>query len=473
MTGITGFGAYVPIYRLSQDTIAQAWGSTPGRGEKAVANYDEDSITMAAEAAIDCLKGMDREQIDGLYFASTMPPYREKQAASIVAAATDLRRDVFTADFGDSLRAGTSAIRAGIDAVKAGSAKEVLVVASDCRLPAPDSEFELLFGDGAAALLLGDLDVIVNIEGSYSISSEFMDFWRTEQDRYPRTWEDRFISLGYVELVQETVSGLMQRHSLAPKDITKAIFYTPDARRHLEVARGLGFDAKTQLQDPMFDRLGNTGAAFSLMLLVAALEEAKSGDLLLFASYGDGCDAYLLRVTEQIEKMEEGRGIKHHLSSKLMLPGYGKYLHFRNLMEWEVERRSPDRSSLNMLWRERNQVFRFRAQRCRNCGGIQFPQGRLCTWCQSKDYFEEMRLSDKKGTLFTFSLDERAMEADLPNVLAIVDLEGGGRFYSQVTDREPEKLEVGMWMEPTFRKIHDGSGVHNYFWKVRPIRGKV
>ena len=473
MAGITGFGAYVPIYRLSQDVLAKTWGNAPGQGEKAVANYDEDSITMAVEAITDCLKGEERQQIDGLYFASTNPPYREKQSASIVAAAANLRRQIFTADFTDSLRSGTDALRAGLDAVKAGSAKKVVVVASDCRLPAPDSEFEPLFGDGAAALLLGDSDVLVNIEGNLSVSSELLDFWRTEQDRYPRTWEDRFVAQGYVDIVQETVSGLMQKYNVGPKDISKAVFYAPDARRYTEVGRMLGLDTKTQLQSPLFDQLGNTGAALSLMMLVAALEQAKAGDLILFASYGDGCDAYLLRVTDQIGKITERRGIKHHLASKLMLPTYGKYLHFRNLLEWEPERRPADRSSLPVLRRDRNQDFRLMAQKCRVCGGIQIPRGRICTWCQSRDNFDEISLADKKGTIFTFSMDERAMEADLPNVLAIIDFEGGARFYSQVTDREPSKLEVGMQMEPVFRKIHEGSGLHNYFWKVRPVRVAV
>ena len=137
MAGITACGAYIPIYRLSRDDIARVWGGGGGGGEKAVANFDEDSLTMGVEAAIDCLGSSDRSLIDGLYFASTTPPYREKQSASIIAAALDLRANIFTADFTDSLRAGTGAFRAALDAVNSGSARQVLVVVADCRLPAP------------------------------------------------------------------------------------------------------------------------------------------------------------------------------------------------------------------------------------------------------------------------------------------------------------------------------------------------
>jgi 3-hydroxy-3-methylglutaryl CoA synthase len=473
MVGIVSYGAYIPIYRLSQAEIARAWGGGGGRGERAVANYDEDSITMAVEAAIDCLNGMDRHSVDGLYFASTTPPYGEKQSASIVAAAADLRNDIFTLDLVDSLRSGTSAIRAASDAVKSGSAKKVLVTAADCRLPAPNSEFEPVFGDGSAAFLIGDTDVAATIEGSHSISSDFIDVWKRNEDAYVRTWEDRFVlEHGYSEKLQKVVSELMKKCNLTPKDITKAVYYAPDARSHRNMAKRLGFDPATQVQEPMFDSAGNTGAAFAPIMLVAALEKAKPGDKILLANYGDGADAFLLQVTTQIEKIRDRRGIKRNLESKMSLPNYEKYIRFRDLMEWEAERRGTYISSLPMLWRDRNQVLPLHGGRCLNCGNIQLPIQRVCAWCQAKDNNEEVRLSDKKATVFTFSMDERAMEVDLPRVWTISDFDGGGRFYCVMTDRDPAKVDIGMRVEMTFRRIHDGAGLHNYFWKCRPIRSQ-
>lgn len=473
MAGITAYGAYIPIYRLSRGEIARVWGGTSGAGEKAVANFDEDSLTMAVEAAIDCLGNIDRHLIDGLYFASTTPPYREKQSASIIAAALDLRRDIFTADFTDSLRAGTCALRAALDAVNGGSARRVMVSIADCRLPAPNSEFELLFGDGAAAFLVGDADVILNIEGAYSLTSEFIDTWRLEHDVYPRAWEDRFIlDEGYLKILPQAVSNVMAKSGLTATDFNRVVLYAPDARRHMQVARSLGFDVKTQLQDAMFTTVGNTGAALAPMMLVAALETAKPEDRILFATYGDGGDAYVFRVTPQIKNLGERRGIKRHLASKLTLSSYGKYVHFRNLMTWEPEKRPPEYSSLTSYWRDRKEILALIGHRCRKCGNIQidFPVQHICSWCQAQDDFEPVRLSDKKGVLFTFSMDERARILDLPSIMCVVDIDGGGRFFAQMTDREPEKIKVGMPVELTFRNLHSGMGVHNYFWKVRPIR---
>ncbi len=475
MTGIVSYGAYIPMYRLSRESIASVWRRPLGRGEKAVANADEDTVTMAVEAVIDCLTGIDRKVVDGLYLASTTTPYKEKQSASIIRAATDLREEIPTIDFANSLRCATNAMSAASNAIKAGEAKRVMVVASDCRLPAPNSELEPVLGDGAAAFLLGDSDVAVSIEGSYTLSSEFYDVWRKDRDIYPIAWEDRFIrEEGFQKILPQAVQGLMKKYKVTPKDFTKAIFYAPDARIHGTIAMMMGFDPKKQVQTPMYDSVGNTGCAFAPMTLVAALEEAKPGDRLLFATYGDGVDAYILKVTEQIEKIRNRRGIKRHLASKMMLPGYGLYIQMRDLMDWGLQARPSRASTLPFVWRDRKMIYSLYGQKCKSCGQIQYPKQRVCMYCKTKDNFEGIRLSDKKGKLFTFSMDDRAMEIVLPKVIAIVDLEGGGRFYTSLTDRDPEKVDTGMEVELTFRMFldgeHEGSGFRNYMWRARPVR---
>ena len=138
MAGILAVSAYVPRYRLPREVIAKEWGGAPGPGERAVANHDEDSLTMAVNAALNALPDGAARGVDAIYFASTTPPYREKQSATTVAAVLDAGNTVRTADFTDSLRAGTSALRAALDAVAAGS-KRALVCAGDCRMGEPDS----------------------------------------------------------------------------------------------------------------------------------------------------------------------------------------------------------------------------------------------------------------------------------------------------------------------------------------------
>jgi 3-hydroxy-3-methylglutaryl CoA synthase len=191
MAGIASYGAYIPIYRLSRPDIQKAWDSMiPIPGEKAVAGYDEDSITMAVAAARDCLTGIDRQKVDRVYFASTTSPYKEKQAASVVAGALGLGKDTLTMDFSGSLRSGTNALRAAADAIDAGSANCVLVTCAETRLGAPNGDKEMSFGDGAAALLVAK-NGPVNIEGSVSTFQEIHDQWRSDKDTYSRIYAYR------------------------------------------------------------------------------------------------------------------------------------------------------------------------------------------------------------------------------------------------------------------------------------------
>src|SRR5438309_2230954 len=192
MVGITSYGAYLPMLRLPLAAIGGG-AAKPGGPEKAVANWDEDAVTMAVAAAIDCLRGVERAIVDGVVFASTSYPLRGKQAAALGARALDLRRDVMTADVGDSLRAGTTALRTAFDAVKAGSAQRVLVVAGETRMAAPRSALEPNLGDGAAAFLVGAEDVALALAASHAVADEIIDVWRSEGDPFVHAWEDRFV----------------------------------------------------------------------------------------------------------------------------------------------------------------------------------------------------------------------------------------------------------------------------------------
>ena len=240
-----------------------------------MANFDEDSVTMAVAAGTDCLRDQDRQSIDGLVFATTTPPYAEKQCAAIIAAALDLRRDIFSADLTDVLRAGTTALKSALDSVAAGSARKVLVIASDNRVGAPRGDLERNLGDGAAALLVSNEGVIADLEGSLSITENLIDSWRSVGDPFVRSWEDRFaMEEGLERVLGDAISRFLQQRDIGAGDVSKVALYAPNARSHAQIARQAGF-ASEQVQDPLFGRLGNTGAAFPLMLLVTALESAR------------------------------------------------------------------------------------------------------------------------------------------------------------------------------------------------------
>jgi 3-hydroxy-3-methylglutaryl CoA synthase len=473
MAGIISYGAYIPLYRLTRAEVSRVWSGPPSRGEKAVANFDEDSITMAVEASRDCINGIDPKTIDGLYFASTSSPYKEKQAAATIVAVLDLKREIFTVDLAQSIRCGTSAMSIAMDAISSNSAKNVLMCVADIRLGLPNGPKELAFGDGAAAFVLGNDKVIASIDGRYSISDEIIDVWRSDKDTYVRSWEDRFVKeKGYTKIVLEAVSGILKKYKLHPKDFSKVIFYSPDDRAVGPIVRKLGFDIKTQVQGTMYDTIGNTGAALAPMLLVAALEGAKPADKLLLVNYGDGCDVFILTVTPEIENIKsKRRGIKGHLDSKKMLRSYEKYLRWRDIISVEPAPRPPLHvSSAVALWRDRKGGLALYGSKCKKCGVPQYPAQRICIECQSKDEFEDYCFLNRKATLFTFSHDNLAPGIDSPVTVSIVDFEGGGRIMCEMTEGEVKEVKVGMPVEMTFRKIRYTGGIYNYWWKCKPVR---
>ena len=364
MVGITSYGAYVPAHSLGRDIIAQAWDFPKAPGEKAVAGVDEDSVTMAVEAGLDCLNGIDEKTIDGLFFATTTAPYKEKQGSSLIAAALDLRKDITTADFTDSLKGGTTAMRAAFDAIKSGSARSILVTASDCRLPEPETMYEYQFGDGAAAVLLGKEDVAVEIGGFHSVSDEFTGPWRTADDTFVREFEVKHdMQYGYSKNVGEVVAGLTKKCELELKDFSKAIIYAPDPRTQGRTAAKIGFDRK-QIQDSMFMTIGNTGTPLCLMMLVSALEKSKNGDKLLLVGYGNGSDAFYLKVAQENENVRKNiRGIKGHTKKMRKIESYGKYLKFRKLLERD---RPPPYSSTVTCWRDRDAEVPLYGGKCTN-----------------------------------------------------------------------------------------------------------
>jgi len=463
---------------MSRKTITAAigWFNTAGvPGEKAVANYDEDSVTMAVAAGMDCLNGVSRDTLEGLYLATVTPPYKERQDAGIVATALDLTSGIRTADFTDSTKAGTAALLAGCDAIKAGSAKSLLVCAADCRVGKPGSLEEASYGDGSAAFVLGDSGVIASLEGSYSVSYDFTDRWRAEDEKFIHAAEDRWIrDEGYTRFIPEAVSGLFQKYGLNAGDLAKVIYPCLYPREHSAIGKKLKLDP-SQIQQEILTTVGEAGTAHPLMMLVAALEEAKPGDKILVASYGYGADALLFVVTDEIEKARDRRGMIKHLASKTELTSYEKYLSFRNVLPTEKGLRGETGpTQMTLVWRDRKTIMALYGSKCQACGTPQYPIQRVCVNpnCGAIDQMEDYRFADKKGKLFSYTGDSLASSASPPEMYGMVDWEGGGRYILDVTDTEPESLAVDMPVEMTFRKKYtdEPHGILGYFWKATPIR---
>jgi len=468
MVGITSFGAYIPKYRLERDVIAKAWGHRFITGERAVANYDEDSLTMATEAALNCLHRIDPKLVDGLVFASTTSPYLEKQASTLVATALDLPAEIFTADYLSSTRAGTAALRSAIDAVEGASGKNILVAVGEGRRAEPGSDSEQLFGDGSAAVMVGENGVAASIEGFYSLSEEFMDVWRKQNDVFPQKGDPAFVqTYGYARIVKKCVEGILKKYGMEVSDISKFVFSAPDSRNYTRVVRNLDLPQESLMEDVLLTTIGDTGATAPLMLLIATLERAKPGERILLCSYGSGnSDAFLFMVNPEVEGLRNRRGVtSYQKASKRYLTNYEKLLKFQNILPSEPY---TPYSSWALLWKEKKQNLQLYGTRCKKCGTFAYPRRRVCRKCNAKDEFEDAKLP-RKGKIYTFAKDFLYPSPDPPTVMAVADMDGGGRFYGQLMDCDPAQVKIGMSVELTFRRFHEGGGFYNYFWKLRPV----
>jgi uncharacterized OB-fold protein len=225
------------------------------------------------------------------------------------------------------------------------------------------------------------------------------------------------------------------------------------------------------VQDPLFGRLGNAGCAFAPMLLAAALESARPGERILVASYGDGAEALALRTTAQIEKTGPRRGVSWHLGRRRPVRSYDRYLRARNLDAREYEAPRDPGLSATIHFRERDEDLSFAGQRCRSCGGLQFPIQRVCERCFAKDDFARERLADKTGRIVTYTLDFFFPTPEPPTIVTVTDVEGA-RVHLQLVNARPEEVRLDMPVEFQFRRIHEAGGRPNYYWKASPLEGE-
>ncbi len=465
MIGIKSYGAYIPFNRLTRKCIGEAFGKKVAPGERAVANYDEDSITMAVAAALDCTKGYDTKKIGAVYFASTTAPYDEKQCATVVAGALDMDKNIRSADFSGSLRAGSSALLAAADA--AANNVETIVGIADCRLGAADGANELNFGDGAAAFLVGNTDVIAEITATASVSSDFHDLWRDKENKFVRLWEDRFaITEFYNKVVPQAAKAVMEKAQLTPADFSKIVVYAHVARYQADIARKLGFTPE-QIQDGNYVMVGNTGAACAPMMLAGALETAAPGDKILYLGYGEGCDAIVFTVTDAIEKLNPRPSLQRWINNKKNTMNYEKYLRWRGLLDFEPARRPRTyRTSLPEYYRIPEKNLALYGCRCTKCNTPQFPPSRICVNCGAVDNMEPYRFYGHNAVIKTFTVDYLAESQDPPNVVVSVDFEGGGRLFTFLVDADLDQIKVGAPVDMSFRCLQSVDGIRTYFWKA-------
>ncbi|MFT4595808.1 MAG: hydroxymethylglutaryl-CoA synthase [Paracrocinitomix sp.] len=472
MRGIVGYGTYVPYYRLQRSAITTALGAGGGRGTRAVASYDEDATSMSVEAARNLMRSFSATPSPtpaAIYFASATPPYLDKTNANAIHAALNMASSVFAADMTGSARSTTGALGAALN-----DQRPVLMTSSDVRSGRPSSADEANMGDAAVALMIGsdvDAPVIAEWLGGASATGEFLDRWRQPGWDYSRVWEERFGEAAYLPLVTEAATAAFKDTEISAESVDTAVITGMHARAVRGAARAAGISGDTPVANDLATEIGTTGSSHGLLVLASVLDKAEPGQLIMVVNLADGCDVDFFRTTDAIADYTPYKTVESQIANGNDSLDYQAFLTWRGFLDREPPRR-PDPaapaappSSRMVKWK-----YGFQGSRDRESGAIHLPPQRVSVKGGNVDDMEMVPMADVEAKVTTFTIDRLAYSLSPPTVGAIIDFDGGGRFKAELTDVDPDEVEVGMRVEMTFRRLMTADGVHNYFWKATPVR---
>jgi 3-hydroxy-3-methylglutaryl CoA synthase/uncharacterized OB-fold protein len=455
---------------LARSDIKAFMGTGGGKGTRAVASHDEDTTTLGVEAARLALRSAPGHSPDSLWFATSVPAYLDKTNATAVAAAVRLPEDVGAYDFGGALRSGMGCLIAALR----GRGTD-LVVAGDLRDGLPTSADEAAGGDAGAAVLVGEgPEVLAELVGIASATEEFTDRWRTPGNRTSKLWEERFGENRYLELGQSALARALKAAGVEAGAIGALVLTGMHGRAVSGLVKKLGL-GESVVVDDLTSSVGQSGTAHPLLVLAGALESlaatgTPAGTTVVALHLADGADAVVLRTTEALARWRPVRTVVEQVANGAPLP-YSKFLAWRGQLLPEPPRRpEPARVSSTAAFRNEEWKFGFVGSKDRSSGAVHLPPSRISMEGGAVDDMEPVPMADVMGTVVTSTIDRLAYSPSPPIVFAVVDFDGGGRYPVELTDADPDEIRAGSRVEMTFRRLFSADGIHDYFWKARPVR---
>lgn len=469
--GVLAYSGYVPHFRLARSAVGTAWGVNAGHGTRSVASHDEDTTTMAVEAARWALSSLRRRSAVGqLYFSTAAPAYLDKTNATAIHAALGLAPSVLAADLVGSVRSGLAALDAGLALGTAG--RTSLVVLSDTREGLPGSADEINGGDAAAALIVGPespaAPVLAEHLCSRHMSAEFLDRWRQPGAAGSQLWEERFGEQQYVPLALEALTDALLTAGIDRAGIDHLIVCGTHQRAVKTAAAQSGVPHGV-IADDLTQNVGNPATAQVGLVLADVLDRAEPGQLVITLTLADGASASVWRTCDALAGHRGSPTVAEQIASGDDTLSYPTFLSWKDQLHREPPRRpEPAVAAAPPTARRSDWKFGLIAARCLRCGMRHLPPARACWNCGALDEMTTERLADVRATIATFSIDRLAYSPSPPLGLAVIDFDGGGRFTCEVTDADTAGVAVGDRVQMTFRRMTTTAGVRNYFWKARP-----
>jgi hydroxymethylglutaryl-CoA synthase len=334
--GIVGYGVYTSRFRIKENGM-----------ERAVPFIDEDAVTAAVEAGKLALihSGVDNALVGKVYVGTESNPYAVKPIASKVAQVLKLGEeddDVQAVDAIDTefaCKAASSMFKdaaALVNYPKSGM-KYAMVIGADNSQAAPrgcpGGELDLFVGYGGSAYIFGKHDVIAEIEGWYSCTSDTPDFWRRDSERYPLHGGRFTGDPAYFKHVRKATTKLMEKLDLKPSDVNYFVAHQPNPQFPVKIAKELGFKPDQYEVSLQVNKFGNTYSGCSPVGLAAVLDMAKPEERILITSYGSGAgsDSYLLRTTDQLVSKRQRQKVNIKYQAENPFIEYVDYSTYRRL----------------------------------------------------------------------------------------------------------------------------------------------
>jgi uncharacterized OB-fold protein len=300
-----------------------------------------------------------------------------------------------------------------------------------------------------------------------------LDRWRTPGDLHSRVWEERFGEAMYVPLAEAAVTEGLKQAGLTADQLDYVIVTGVHPRAARVVAGRLGTRPEA-LVDDLSATVGNTGAAHAGVLLASVLDRAEPGQVIASINLADGADVVVWRTTDALAvyRQRQTTTVAQQIERGRSDLSYNSFLTWRGFVHREPPRRpDPEAPAAPPSARREQWKFGFNASRCEVCGTRHLPPARVCVKCNAVDQMTSERLADTPATIATFTVDRLAYSLAPPVVAAVIDFDGGGRLRCELTDVDPSQVHIGGRVEMTFRRLYTATnGVHNYFWKARPIK---
>jgi uncharacterized OB-fold protein len=313
--------------------------------------------------------------------------------------------------------------------------------------------------------------VLAEIIGQGSATAEFLDRWRAPGGAASRVWEERFGEQVYAPLADAAMADALKQASLTPGQVDHLIVAGLPTRAVRRTVRAAGVRAEA-IVDDLTGRIGNAGAAQPGILLADVLDRAGPDETVLLVMLADGVTALVLRTTEALTRHRQPRPVAAQIAAGNNALDYATFLSWRGFLDREPPRRpDPDPVAAPPAQRRADWKFGLVAAKCTRCGTRSLPPDRVCQSCHAVDEMTPEPVADVPATVTTYTVDRLAYTPSPPMLVVVLDFDGGGRLRCQLTDASEGEVGIGLRAEMTFRRLVTTDGVHNYFWKARPIRG--